>query len=413
MPDAFLSLEDIIVRRNSQKYDNNVPRNNSATGEKSQQDKDDTLDASKLQDLFSASLYLARRRQMNPPDIAWPHRVLLEDTQGGAVTAMTVSPDGKYVASCFEDGIIRIWPLDSPKLSAKLGRQDELFSCIVWSPDSSCVLAGSMSQVFLWDIHRENEPQMVFQGHEEDVQAVTISPDGTLAATGSIDGNIILWDVNTGETRIKLPDNGGMVLCTTFSPNGELLAAAVDSMAYVWNTSTGERICDIQGHDGVIWFLTFAPNSERIITGAEDHTARVWDVTNGDELVVINEHSGAVWSAVFSADGAEILTGSDDGVVSACNSYTGENRLSLSLNERPSVVNVAAYSPDGEHVVAGCADGSLRIWEARSGKHIVEIVGHKDKVKNVGFTPDSRNIVSSSDDGTVRVWDVVDILRVA
>lgn len=367
----------------------------------------------KLQDLFSATLLLPRKARTDNPDLPWPHQVLLDDTQAGAVTAMAVAPDGRFAASCYEDGAIRVWPLDSRKLFSKLTLDEEMFSCLTWSPDSSCVLAGSMNRVFLWDIRQENEPRRIFAGHQEDVQTVSISPDGTLAATGSIDGTIILWKVQTGENHITLPDNGGMVLSTTFSPDGKFIAAAVDSMAYIWKTETGEKVSDIQGHEGVIWFLSFAPNSERMVTGAEDHTARVWDVTNGDELVVINEHSGAVWSAVFSADGAEILTGSDDGVVSACNSYTGENRLSLSLNERPSVVNIAAYSPDGEHIVAGCADGSLRMWETGNGKHIAEIVGHKDKVKNVGFTPDSRNIVSSSDDGTVRVWDVVDILKVA
>jgi WD40 repeat protein len=69
-------------------------------------------------------------------------------------------------------------------------------------------------------------------------------------------------------------------------------------------------------------------------------------------------------------------------------------------------VNSVAFSPDGHHIVSCSHDKTIRVWDAKTGKSIMDpIQGHEDRVNSVAFSPDGHHIVSCSHDMTIRVWD--------
>lgn len=75
--------------------------------------------------------------------------------------------------------------------------------------------------------------------HENAVNCVAFSPDGTLLASGSDDSTIILWDV-TGRKPIDKPLKGhkGAVECVVFSPDGKLLAScSMDKSVILWSVA--------------------------------------------------------------------------------------------------------------------------------------------------------------------------------
>jgi len=58
-------------------------------------------------------------------------------------------------------------------------------------------------------------------GHEDTVSCAAINPDSTLAATGSWDGNTIIWDIAKGE-KIASVQCGEYVNCLCWGPDGEI-----------------------------------------------------------------------------------------------------------------------------------------------------------------------------------------------
>ena len=71
-------------------------------------------------------------------------------------------------------------------------------------------------------------------GHNGYVSTITISPDGSLCASGGKDGVIMLWDLNEDKHLYSL-EAGDIINALTFSPNRYWLCAATSSGIKIWD----------------------------------------------------------------------------------------------------------------------------------------------------------------------------------
>ena len=114
-------------------------------------------------------------------------------------------------------------------------------------------------------------------------------------------------------------------------------------------------------------------------------------------------HGGTVWCAVFSPDGTRLASASSDKTAKIWDARTGTHLLDLK-GHTDKVLNVA-FSPDGTRLVTGSYDKTARVWDARTGAPLLELKGHTTLVKSVAFSPDGTRLVTGSGDQTVRFWD--------
>ena len=78
---------------------------------------------------------------------------------------------------------------------------------------------------------------------ESDANAVAFSPDDSLIATGHADGVIRLWDVKSGQLKLKLVGHGRNVSEIAFVPDGRtLLSASSDGTVRVWSTESQSNL---------------------------------------------------------------------------------------------------------------------------------------------------------------------------
>lgn len=71
-------------------------------------------------------------------------------------------------------------------------------------------------------------------GHAGYVNTVTVSPDGSLCASGGKDGVAMLWDLAEGKRLYSL-DAGDVIHCLCFSPNRYWLCAATSANIKIWD----------------------------------------------------------------------------------------------------------------------------------------------------------------------------------
>merc|ERR1719215_849237 len=83
-------------------------------------------------------------------------------------------------------------------------------------------------------------------GHSGYLNTVTMSPDGSLCASGGKDGKAMLWDLNDGKHLYTL-ENQDPINSLCFSPNRYWLCAASGPYINVWILSPR------------IWLLKLSP----------------------------------------------------------------------------------------------------------------------------------------------------------
>ena len=75
-------------------------------------------------------------------------------------------------------------------------------------------------------------------------------------------------------------------------------------------------------------------------------------------------------------------------------------------NAHKGQISCAAWSPDGKLLVTGGYDRSLKVWDAATGKMLIEWKDvHKGHLRSVAFSPDGKRLVTTANDNRVTVWD--------
>lgn len=181
------------------------------------------------------------------------------DAQSGALKyTLTVygqrlafSPDGQTLAIQSGDYEIKLWDAQSGSLKQTLSPYGESqdrsrrfeIRDIAFSPDGNTLIAagGALRQggeIVIFDTH-SGAVQRRLTGHADMVQRIAISPDGKTLASASLDTNIILWDLQTGQPKQTLKADT-LPLSVVYSPDGKLLASGGSSGVQLLNAQTGD-----------------------------------------------------------------------------------------------------------------------------------------------------------------------------
>jgi dipeptidyl aminopeptidase/acylaminoacyl peptidase len=64
------------------------------------------------------------------------------------------------------------------------------------------------------------------------------------------------------------------------------------------------------------------------------------------------------------------------------------------------------WSPDGTRLATVSEDGTAKVRDARDGRQLLQLNGHRSAVTAVAWSPDSKRLATASADGTAIVWDL-------
>lgn len=273
---------------------------------------------------------------------------------------------------------------------------------LAMSAEGNLLASDSNYSIRLQEVGTEKE-MGVLEGHSDYIDALAFSPKIPLLASGSADGTIQLWDVETQEVRHTLM--GHRAIALAFSPDGTTLASgSPDGIIELWDIETGTQKQTLNNEGDGITTIAFHPTGEMLAVGTQEGRLQLWNVQTGEK---VGEHQflefkQSLGAIAFSPDGTRLASGGDDPTI-----YIWEvpNLVKQqALKQHTFGIRALAFSPDGNLLASGSSDKTLKLWDVKTGAVRETFVGHRGKINAIAFSPNQPLIASGSSDSCVKFW---------
>ena len=285
------------------------------------------------------------------------------------------------------------------------------------------------------------------QPHLGWVSQIAFSPDGRLFASVGADQQVLLWRANNLRLRSLLRGHRHEVWAAAFSPDGSLLATAgKDETIRLWSVSPPQRLprrvsaANVLGvwsdHEAlaeargsgdapprlhVVDWDTGQVRREIVLSNLAQASARFFQPLTGELALRTRGGEVEVWRLRGETPERRFfLAGQAPDVASICLSSDGD-LVSVYAPDRhgcafwdvtshtcrftaPDIGGVLAM--DRRYIVSVPVWETPRVLDARTGRHLADLVGHKERVSDVVLLPDAPTVITAAWDGTLRFWEL-------
>jgi len=285
------------------------------------------------------------------------------------------------------------------------------------------VLSASRdNSIIVWSLVREEGKYGVARrrltGHSHYVQDVAISSDGQFALSGSWDGTLRLWDLNTGNTTRRFVGHSKDVLSVAFSAdNRQIVSGSRDKTINLWNTLGQLKFTIVEdGHKEWVSCVRFSPNltTPLIVSAGWDKVVKVWNLNHCKIRTNLLGHTGYVNSVTVSPDGSLCASGGKDGTAMLWDLNEGRHLSSLDAGD---IIHSLVFSPIRYWLCAATAS-TIKIWDLESKICVAELKpdfqsasSGKNKAVpiqciSLAWSANGNTLFAGYTDNIVRVWSV-------
>ncbi|KAJ6908700.1 DDB1- and CUL4-associated factor 13 [Populus alba x Populus x berolinensis] len=298
-----------------------------------------------------------------------------------------------------------------------MDRHIDAVSCMAKNPNYlKGIFSGSMDgDIRLWDI-ANRRTVCRFPGHQGAVRGLTASTDGSTLVSCGTDCTVRLWNVPVA----TIMESGNLSDCSSepravymgenaywavdHQWSGDLFATA-GAQVDIWNHNRSQPVNSFKwGTDSVI-SVRFNPGEPNLLaTSASDRSIMLYDLrvsSPARKLIMRTKTNSISWNPM---EPMNFTAANED-----CNCYSYDARkfdeAKCVHKDHVSAVMDIDFSPTGREFVTGSYDRTVRIFQYNGG-HSREIYHTKrmQRVFCVKFSCDASYVISGSDDTNLRLW---------
>jgi len=253
------------------------------------------------------------------------------------------------------------------------------------------ISGGSDRSIKLWDA--SGKCVGTLNGHQGNVNFVTVANDMLISAGGKGDESIRIWDFNSGNCVNVLKSR--YVLGINCIAVWRDYIFTGDAHIDMWQLTTGQHL-NTMTVPSPVWCL--AALNHRIITGHKDGTIQIRDLKSGIILKKLIGHTGTV-NSVFVRNNV-VCSGSEDCTIKLWDLVTGQATNTL----RGHTGAVVCFAMINNKLISGSQDSTVRVWDLSTGSIIHTLSGHQGTIWSVSSFNNS--VLSGGEDGTLKSWDL-------
>lgn len=231
-----------------------------------------------------------------------------EPLHRSGVNSLQLDKSTGRLYSAGRDSIIRCWNTNTEKncYVASLEHHTDWVNDIVLCCNGRIILsASSDTTVKVWDSAR-SFCMSTLRTHKDYVKALAYAQKKELVASGGLDRQIFLWDVNT-LTALTATNN----TVTTSSLNGQkdsiyslalnsmgtvLVSGSTEKILRVWDPRTCSKVMKLKGHIDNVKSIIINAEGTQCLSGSSDGTVRLWSLGQQRCITTYRIHGEGVWA---------------------------------------------------------------------------------------------------------------------
>jgi hypothetical protein len=281
----------------------------------------------------------------------------------GAVNAVALADQGRWIVSAGSDGTLKIWNTGSGALVRTI-ELDEGAATALAVEDRRALTGHKGGAVVLWDLDRAEKLAVV--QHRAPISSLTLTGDPNRFFAASQDGAVALFDVRSPNTPAPLGDD----------------------------VESGAQLMALAGARGVL------------VTGGRDRNIRLWRTDSMSLARTWRSNAEGTVALDITPAGRTIATAGADGRVRLWT--TSSTRVQRTIDAHQARVNALAFAPNGGLLATAGEDGAVKVWNIRNSRAEPRTLrGHTGPVRSVSFSSDGQRLISAGQDGSIRIWNTL------
>jgi WD40 repeat protein len=293
------------------------------------------------------------------------------------VRVVAWSPDGRYLASGGDDGLLLVWGTDGV-VRQRLAYPAAV-TALAWSPESQRLVTGAANQV-----------------------TFLTAPTGTVLASFPHDH---LGTVTS--------------LAWTMHNQQQVVSGALDQRAIVWQTMQYQPQTVFTRHTAPIEAVSWAADGQTVASASHGGVVRVWNAESGREVHPLYQDARLpMRTCAFAPTGTQLAVGGDDGIIRLWNGFACQHTgvindspicidTPMRLQSSHSPIRSLAWSPDARYLASSGDDGTFSLWNpAQSQKPLLTMpIQTGSAVLSLAWSPTGNQLATAAGKAVI-VWDL-------
>jgi WD40 repeat protein len=238
-----------------------------------------------------------------------------------------------------------------------------------------------------------------------------MSPRGDRLASGSEDGQIILWDPETGNDLRAFSGHHAGIVSLAFSSDGKLLVAGDrEQRIRLWNVATGKELQALSAGNTVLR-VGFVGNDRGVDVGLGSGEVVFWKFADKEPRVLIPDPTCRLPASdqsisAYSIQQNTVALGTKDGNATL---WHVPDNLKPESRQRfqcyPEAVQDLAIHANGRRLLSVNAESLFKWWDAGEKKELKSWTGRPAKPIKLALHPSSNLALISFQSNELVLWD--------
>ncbi len=290
---------------------------------------------------------------------------------------------------------------------------------------------------FAWHALWERATRQIapLYGHERNVRALAMSPDGMTLASSDEIGLVRLWDARTGSPISVLKGHTLSISRLVFSADGSLLASCADSDShahsevFLWEVATGRELARIEGLENCVAAIPAFLKTQSALRlslawreleqgewrESPVREIRTYDLSHGPSTLVLRSSWRSKDHAYLTSAG-QIITFTSK-FLHEKNRWTVKDAVMGHIewvfdSARAGARVLATSTPDGR-IVAAAFDGTeVSCRESSTGRELFRCTS-ESPLREIALSPSGRTLFAARESGAVELRSLATGRRIA